>query len=153
MTGRVVFACVALTVALGAPAEAHRRGPLHNAQHLAALVFGPNVCGDTMRVPIVKRDLGTGEDMLGLALWDGQLQAPPTALRTGCEVVVDNWLWSDETCTVVLHEFGHLAGWDHGTDPNAPPGAIEWLMWPRLRGPWQGCSSARLLRYAAARAG
>ena len=141
---RAVMLALLLLLA-AAPADAHRRGPIHNAKHVAALVYGPGVCGDTMAVPVRRGPLSGAN---ARAYW-----LPGGLPRHGCAIVVNEAMpfTAADLCTIVGgHEFGHLAGWPHSMREDAPRGSIEWVMWPIYRGPWPGCSP-RLIAFAAAR--
>ncbi len=140
---RAVMLALLLSLA-AAPADAHRRGPIHNAKHVAALIYGPGVCGDTMAVAVRRGPLGIPH---ATAAWQ---EGEP---RAGCRVTLNEgrWFSAADICTIVGgHEFGHLAGWPHSMREDAPRGSIEWVMWPVHRGPWPGCSP-RLIAFAAAR--
>ncbi len=101
---RLVAAAIAALL-IAAPAQAHHSptSRVHNARHVAAQIWGPSVCGDTMTVPIVRAWL-----------------PPPIAARAfpdRCVIELNIQPFTTfALCVVLVHEYGHLAGW------RPPPG-------------------------------
>ncbi len=111
MRSLLALAAVTATI-LAAPAQAHvsATSRVHDARHVAVKLYGPHVCGDTMTVPVVAGWFGGR----GAAVWwtvDG--------VRTGCKILVSRGLTTCELETLLLHEYGHLAGLPHSNDPTS----------------------------------
>ncbi len=120
-----------------APAAAHvsPTSRVHNIRHVMVEVYGPDVCGDTMAVPIIRKPI---HPYWGLAIFydeDGDGVPPfkdcaiwlgPAATSGGTRVL----------CRLLGHEFGHLAGLVHSDDPSS-------IMYPRLLVRWKPCEIFR----------
>ena len=97
------------------PASAHR-SPVypftHKSRHMIKAMYGNPVCG---RPKINFRSLS----------WPKS----GTAVRSECRIVIDNSeRWDKaELCTVLMHEWLHLHGYEHSDDPNSLmyPGPIN----------------------------
>lgn len=118
MSARVLTVCVLTAIlhgglALSAPARAPRYdlGALDASTRLAERVWHHPCNG---RVDVIIQDLGPKYD--GWAEFNHT-----TRPYTDCRAVIDvkPWWSSPHLCTVVLHEYGHLAGLDHSPNPRS----------------------------------
>jgi hypothetical protein len=102
MARRALLVAVVVALAGAAPASASERGIAVGQQVFGALACGtPTVERATFLDPAVLAgaDPGTCRILLN-RLWAGEL---PRAMR----------------CTLILHEYGHLAGRPHSADPDS----------------------------------
>jgi hypothetical protein len=109
MARRALLAAVAAALVSAAPAAAAERG-----LELGLAAFGTPRCG----TPVVER--ATFADPAVMAGADEQR----------CRILL-NRRWIDELpramrCTLVFHEFGHLAGREHSDDPDSVMYASYW---------------------------
>jgi hypothetical protein len=147
---RFTLAAVAAALILAAPAQAHHSptSRVHDDRHIAATFWGPTVCGgqDVMTVPITRADLPT--PTIGLAFTDT------------CSIEVADIKWSSqELCDVLVHEFGHLAGWraPEGQEFIRPDGTPDYahsadphnVMYPVVLGSFAPCDSQTVAAAAA----
>lgn len=105
-----LWACCALALALAAPQTADAGWKLDRARQVANAVF-PNPCGAHVRVK--------WWDHLPLDTWDKDVVAWTQPEYDTCEVMFlsnRHWSWID-LCTTMVHEYGHLAGLHHSSDP------------------------------------
>jgi hypothetical protein len=128
--------CVLVALLTAAPAQAHRTtSRVHNMRDLAVQLYGPDVCGDTMTVPIVRGPM-LNPNWLAYAHHEGD--EPPF---TDCMIVLKDTRWETEyLCRVVEHEYKHLTGWRaaEGQEYIRPDGTRDYshsndpldLMWP-----------------------
>lgn len=90
-------------------------------RRVARGVFG-NVCGGQVSVSMTQ--LHGGE--AGRALWSSPTLDSPPEEFTDCTVLLDIRHWeADVLCAVVVHEYGHLAGRAHSSNPRS-------IMYPRI---------------------
>lgn len=144
---RALAAAIAVLLMLAPAAPAHHSptSRTHNIRHVAASVWGPRVCGDTMTVAIIRVRLpGT---IAGRAFAATQ-QYP-------CRIEVGARSWPiDALCRVIAHEYGHLAGWHArpGASYIAPGGTVDErhsrkptsVMYPRLVAYFPPCRRDRI---------
>jgi Matrixin len=109
MARRALLAAVTAALVAAAPAAAAERG-----LDLGRAAFGTPVCG----VPAIER--ATFADPAVMAGADPE----------SCRILL-NRRWADEMpramrCTLVFHEFGHLAGREHSDDPDSIMYASYW---------------------------
>lgn len=91
------------------------------AQEIAAAAWG-NPCGGAVQVEKVSLGLGVAAE----------------AVEGGCTVYFNtdaDWNWPDY-CSVMVHEYGHLAGYGHSTTRKA-------IMYPTLQETWKYCLPKR----------
>ena len=108
---------------------------VQNIRHIAVSVFGPDVCGNTLAVPIMRGPM-LNPNWVAYAHHESD-----TIPFTDCVIVVKDQQWNTEgLCVVLQHEYSHLSGYrapegqqyirpdgtsdyDHSRDPRS-------LMWP-----------------------
>lgn len=137
------LALALILLALVAPAAAAHDSPtsrVHDIRHVAVEIWGPGVCGDTMTTPI--RRVALPDPLAG------------QALLGPCVAEVDDSRWNTRAlCVVILHEFGHLAGWGPlpGEEYVGPDGSIDplhgrnphELMFPQMVASFPPCERVR----------
>jgi hypothetical protein len=133
---RVLLACVLAAVLTAAPADAHRTtSRVHVMRDLAVDLYGPDVCGDTMTVPIVRGPM-LNANWLAYSHHEGD-EKP----FTGCLIVLKDTHWDTEyLCRVIEHEYSHLDDYraPEGKEYIRPDGTPDYshsndpldLMWP-----------------------
>ena len=141
---RLLLVCVLAALLAPTVAQANRlpdgaarshTSRVQNMRHIAVSVFGPDVCGNTLAVPIMRGPM-INPAWVAYAHHEGD-----TAPFTDCLIVVKDQQWDTERlCVVLQHEYGHLSGYrapegqqyirpdgsadyDHSRDPRS-------LMWP-----------------------
>jgi hypothetical protein len=146
--GRLLIVCVVLSFC--SPASAHastspsrvkrrefavtrRRGPrtpLGIALEKAYQLWGVEPCGGRYRVELTTLP----PEVLGHAGWREPATslgpyATPSSTWTDCVIQLQATAWTEEavasewpdSCSVVLHEWGHLTGHPHSDEPGEPP--------------------------------
>jgi hypothetical protein len=117
-----------------------------NMRLIAAQAYGPDVCGDTLRVPIMRGPMPN-------PAWGAYAHREGDfAPFTDCYIVVRDQSWTTEVlCRVIAHEFGHLAGYraPEGQEYVSPDGVPDYdhardpgnLMNPFTLPPWPPCEN------------
>ena len=116
MPWRAVLAAVVLALVAAAPARAEEPG-IAIGRH----VFGPVACG----TPAMGRAVFA--DPMTIAGSD------PATCRILLNEAYADELPADMRCTLVLHEYGHLAGHAHSSNPRS-------VMYPTYNGPDERCT-------------
>lgn len=109
-TRRLFIAAAALLLVAPAEAQAARMTTFVQAQQVAASYFPPP-CG-----PVVLHWTDTRTDGTLVHAQDGSSEWGAFALREQCRVVFSfgSWRWTGwNICTIMVHEYGHLAGFQH----------------------------------------
>jgi hypothetical protein len=117
----------------GAPRSHNSR--VANMRHIAVSLYGPDVCGDTLTVPIMRGPM-LQHEWVAYAHREGDAPQPG-----GCYIVVKDMPWdTEELCRVLEHEYGHLSGYraPEGQEYIRPDGTPDYqhsndprsLMWP-----------------------
>ena len=112
-------ALVALLTLIAATPAAAKPAPdrwIQQARQIADAHWGMDPCGGDVAIAWGK--LPVAEN--ARSTWTNQFQdyGDPEH-NTLCDVVFNSrqdWDWP-KLCTIFMHEFGHLAGFDHSTDP------------------------------------
>lgn len=142
----LVMTAIAVFIVLGGTAEAHSTtSRVANMREIAVATFGPDVCGDTMTVPIMRGPM-LQPDWAAYAHREGD--GPP---YHDCVIVVADIHWTTERlCRVVQHEFSHLNGYraPEGQEYIRPDGTPDYdhsndsrnLMWPFVIDAYPPCA-------------
>lgn len=146
-----VLAALAALLLIPAPASAHHTtSRVHDIRHVAANTWGPDVCGDTMTVAIIRVHLPPPTIGRAYPAWNGR----------PCHIAINDQAWDTETlCIVLVHEYGHLAGWraPPGQAYRRPNGTLDELhsrnprslMYPVVTAHYPPCRRDRIRRAAA----
>lgn len=137
---RLLLSILAATLLWAVAAEAHRSptSRVHNMRHIAEAYFGPSKCDvGTMGIPIINRN-GIRNDKGQITGWAGRFESlgiSPTGHYVGCTIQLDRRThYSTEgLCILVVHEFGHAAGYGHTDDETN-------VMYPYLIPYWKPCA-------------
>jgi hypothetical protein len=144
---RLLLLCALVASLVAAPAQAYNPDRLadgsprshtsrvHNMRLIARDVYGPDVCGDTMTVPIMHGPMLQ-------PLWAAYAHHEDAPMPwSDCRIVLADMPWTTEyLCRVILHEYGHLSGYKapEGKEYIRPDGTPDYdhsndpqnLMWP-----------------------
>lgn len=112
MPHRTFLATLVALLVLVAPAHAANMASFTKAQDAAARYFPPPCGHVTLK----------WSDTIVDATWVADADWGAYALPDQCEIVFkwEAWQWSGPIiCTAMVHEYGHLMGFEHSTDPRS----------------------------------
>ena len=153
---RLLLACALVASLVAAPAHAasdllpdgaprSHTSRVQNMRHIAVSLYGPDVCGDTMTVPIMRGPM-LQPNWLAYAHHEGDVVP-----FTDCRIVLKDRRWDTEyLCRVIEHEYGHLNGYRaaEGQEFIRPDGTPDYehsndplnLMWPSVISSFAPCA-------------
>jgi hypothetical protein len=107
-----VLACAGTPALADPPAN-----PTEAAQQIAAAYWGTNPCGGAIQIAWQ----GLEGDVNARSDWENPASAyDDPSQNTNCVITVNtdqHWTWP-MFCTVIVHEYGHLTGHPHSSDPH-----------------------------------